>query len=138
MKRRDYLLTITSVGTLTVSGCLGGGGDGNSESSEYEIDLETESDTLQESGTVESGEFVTYSLDVPFRTQMRCEIEITSGPAVSFMTMTQNEFNRYRDGEQFSFYQELSVETQKSITVDGELSSGKYRLVIDRTGIEFS
>ena len=136
MKRREYLLTFGTLCTLSLPGCFGEG-DGNSEPSEYEIDLETESDRLQDSGTLESGEFKSYTLNVPFATQLGCDIEVTSGPAVSLITMTQNEFNRYRDGQQYSVYQDLSVESQKSISVRGELASGKYRIVIDRTGVEF-
>ena len=137
MKRRENLVIFSTLCTLGLPGCSEGG-DGNSEPSEYEIDLESEGDRLQDSGTVESGEFKTYTIDVPFATQIACHIEVTSGPAVSLITMTQNEFNRYRDGEQFSFYEELSVESKKSISVEGELASGKYRIVIDRKGVEFA
>ena len=136
MKRREYLLAISTGCSLSLAGCLEGG-DGDSEPSEYEIDLETESDQLQDSGTVESGEFTTYTLNVPLETRMSCDVEVISGPAVTFLTMNQNEFNRYRDGDEFSFYEDLSVESQNSISVEGELATGDYRLVVDRTGVEF-
>lgn len=136
MKRRSYLLTMSTAGSLVLAGCLDEG-DGDSEPSEYEFELETVTDVLEDSGIVESGEFEAFTLSVPVATQMSCTVEVTSGPAITFLTMNQNEFNRYRDGDQFSFFEDLSVESSRSVNVSGELLSGEYRLLIDRTGVEF-
>lgn len=139
MDRRKYLVTIGTLATISLSGCSGDGdGDGNSEPSEYEIVIQSQSDELQDSSSVESGDFQAYRLNVPIATQFSCQLDITSGPPVDFFAMDENEFNRYRDEEEFLFLEDYSFESRESIEIEGELTSGEYRFVIDRTNMGFS
>jgi len=136
MKRRNYLATIGSAGTVILSGCSG---DGNPESSTFEFTLATEtgSNRLQETVTIESGEYQSYTLTVPHSAQVSCTIEVVSGSEVNLFTMPAEEFDQYRNNNKFSFYQRLSAESRKSISVQGEIAQGDYQFVVDRVS-EFS
>jgi uncharacterized protein YaiE (UPF0345 family) len=132
MERRAF---ISAVLGASVAGCLGGSGDSGTSSppSEFSFTLESSTDTLEDTGSVADGEYEVYSLAVPLATAASCEANVTSGPAVDLLTMDQNEFNRYRDGDRFSVLLDWSETDTESVTVEGQLPAGDYRFVVDRT-----
>jgi len=132
MKRRAFFATVA--GTMVIGGCLGEpDGDGESPPSEYSFELQSPTDTLSDTGSVGDGAFQSYTLSVPLATTFSCSLDVTAGPSVDFLTMNQNEFNRYRDEESFSAFSEWSKIGTREASIEGELSAGEYRFVVDRT-----
>lgn len=132
MERRAFVSTVVGA---SVAGCLGESGDSSTSSppTEFTFALESSTDTLEDAGSIAGGAYEAYSLTVPLAAVASCEVEVTSGPAVDLLTMDQNEFNRYRDGDQFSVLLNWSETATERVTVEGQLPAGDYRFVVDRT-----
>jgi len=132
MKRRAF---ISAVAGVSVTGCISASGDSSTSSSPtgFTFALESSTDTLEDTGSIAGGAYEAYSLTVPLAAVASCEVEVTSGPAVDLLTMDQNEFNRYRDGDQFSVLLNWSETATERVTVEGQLPAGDYRFVVDRT-----
>lgn len=133
MRRRDCLASAGVMSVVSLSGCSQIP-VGTSGPSTYDLLLISDTDQLSEDGiTLEGREYSSFILTVPRRTQLSVRLTVTSGPAVSFITMDDRDFDRYQNGEEFASYESFSVESKKEIRMDGVVETGTYHFVVERS-----
>jgi hypothetical protein len=138
MNRRQYLAGGTAVTAVALAGCVGSlTGDGTefrAAEDPWSQDNDRElSNGYEYSGlvTLPEGTYaqISGSPQVPFTINLAAEADTS----FDVFVLDETEFNRYRDQEEFQYFQQLSGFGEQTIRFEGGMPAGKYYAVFDNT-----
>jgi hypothetical protein len=83
--------------------------------------------------TVPQGRYAVYEINPQVSFEMSYMARVMEGSAVDVYVMDGDEFNRYRDEEDISFYSEASEQDTTNAEVQTTMAPGEYVIIIDNT-----
>ena len=134
MQRRMVLASMTAA-TLPLAGCTSF--LSSNEFGPAESPWGQENDTNLQNGYEYSGELTlppNRFADINITPRLRCTVSLKANASspMDFYILTENEFNRYRDGNDFRVVSEkLAADGATSPNLSGEISAGSYYAVFD-------
>lgn len=144
MDRRTFLGAGAATAVLGTAGCL----DLASSAVEPEHRLSNDAtDGIEEIDAATSqrlygeldlsaGRYAAWSLSPRINTDLWVDVEILDGGGtLDVYLMDDGEYDRYRDGENFEYYQDVSAVEVQSESLFATIDGGEYRLVVANTGM---
>lgn len=136
---RRGLIQKSAVGVAVgLTGCTSGQSFQQCSSECFE---NSQSNTNRQEGTVEysftarvpQGRYVVYEINPQVSIGLSYVARVTQGSAVDIYVMDGDEFNRYRDEEDTSFYIEASEQDTTNAEIQTTMPPGDYVIIIDNT-----
>jgi hypothetical protein len=137
MDRRQYLAGEVVVITGVVAGCIGSftGGtdfapaeDPWSQQKEFEL---PNGNGLSGVVTLPAGTYAQFGTNQPLGITL--EVTAKANQPFDMFVLDRNEFSRYRDQEQFQYYEAFAALRQKQIRLSGTWTNEYYHIVFDNT-----
>ena len=138
MNRRQYLAGGTAITAVALAGCVGSlTGDGTefraaedpwSQGNEFEL-----SNGNGQSGLVTLPEGTYAQLSTNQDIDITLEIAAKADQPFDVFVLNENEFNRYRDQEEFQYVQEFAALGQRDIRLTGTWTDEYLYIVFDNT-----
>lgn len=129
VSRRGFLAASGVLLATTATGCLEGRDPATVEASAVASDDEVEVEIIDDSRTIEPGDFYGWQFELDWEHEVDYTVEVTEGSDVNVYIIEDDELDALRDGEDFRAVDEAIWSEVNSVTDSVVLGEGSYWLV---------
>jgi len=138
MNRRQYLASGATVTAVALAGCVGSLTGGGSEFRAAEDPWSQDNEFELPNGNGQSGlvtlpEATYAQLSTNQDFNFTLEVAAKAGRPFDMFVLNENEFNRYRDQEEFQYFEDFVARGQREIRFSGTWTDEYLYIVFDNT-----